>query len=419
MKHIPLLIGLITLLIAAGLIFSPANQAGAQSANAWPQISLVEIASGFNRPLHIAHAGDGSGRIFVVEQAGLIKILKNGAIQGTFLDISDRVLAPFGTEQGLLSVAFPPGFGAGKDYFYVYYTNKTGDNQVSRFYLSPDPNLADPNREELILFLDHPNRENEHNGGSLAFGQDGYLYIGVGDGGHETADKARDPQVLLGKLLRIDVEFESPTGDHLIYLPLNFKNPIGIPQTHPYTIPPDNPFIDIPGYREEIWALGLRNPWRISFDRQTNDLYMGDVGDDAWEEIDFQPASSKGGENYGWNVMEGSHCHMEPNCDDTGMTPPVWDYDHSLPPCTSVTGGFVYRGATFPGMKGIYFYGDFCRGQLWGLKQSAGTWSNNEFVYTPPAQRPWISSFGEDETGELFLADHVGGIIYQISEVLP
>jgi len=418
MKQTFLFVGFMSLLLTAGLVFSPANHAGAQPAAAWPQISLLQVASGFNRPLYITHAGDGSGRLFVVEQGGQIKILENGVIQGTFLDISDRVLAPVGSEQGLLSVAFPPGFGAGKNHFYVYYTNLAGDNQVSRFYMSPDPNLADPDREDLILFIDHPDRENEHNGGQIVFGPDGYLYIGVGDGGHETAANSQDLRSLLGKLLRIEVEFELPSGDHFIYLPLNLRNPIGVPQPRPYAIPADNPFVDVPGARGEIWAFGLRNPWRFSFDRQTSDLYLGDVGDDGWEEIDFQPASSNGGENYGWNIMEGSHCHMEENCDDTGMTPPVWDYDHSLPPCSSVTGGYVYRGAAFPGLQGIYFYGDFCRGQLWGLRQAAGTWTNNEFLYDAAIPRPWISSFGVDEAGEIFLADHFNGIIYQINEVV-
>ena len=291
MKQTFLFVGFMSLLLTAGLVFSPANHAGAQPAAAWPQISLLQVASGFNRPLYITHAGDGSGRLFVVEQGGQIKILENGVIQGTFLDISDRVLAPVGSEQGLLSVAFPPGFGAGKNHFYVYYTNLAGDNQVSRFYMSPDPNLADPDREDLILFIDHPDRENEHNGGQIVFGPDGYLYIGVGDGGHETAANSQDLRSLLGKLLRIEVEFELPSGDHFIYLPLNLRTPMGAPHPRPYAIPADNPFVDVPGARGEIWAFGLRNPWRFSFDRQTSALYLGDVGDDGWEEIDLDRKS--------------------------------------------------------------------------------------------------------------------------------
>jgi glucose/arabinose dehydrogenase len=382
-------------------------------------ITTVPVVGGLGQPVHLTHAGDGSGRIFVVEQIGRIRIVQGGALlTAPFLNIADRVLSTAnggGGEEGLLSLAFPPAFAA-KRYFYVYYTNLNGDNQVSRFYLTGNDNLADPTREELIIYFNHPVNAN-HNGGQLAFGPDGYLYIGTGDGGGggDPSGNGQNPGSLLGKILRIDVEPPPPggaSGPLKIFLPLAFKSAPNLG----YRIPPDNPFVNNPGFRPEIWALGLRNPWRFSFDRLTGDLYIGDVGQEAWEEVNFQPASGGGGRNYGWNTMEGSHCYNSPSCDQTGLTLPVTEYPHTLVThddngC-SVTGGVVYRGPGNPGLQGIYLFGDFCSGRLWGLRQNGTVWQQQELRDTPHT----ISTFGEDEAGKLYYADFAGGVVYRIDQ---
>lgn len=391
--------------------------AGAQVIGPASTLSFEEVGSGFELPVHITHADDGSGRLYVVEQRGRIRILKNKTIQGTLLDIRDRVRAPGaggGTEEGLLSVAFPPQYSE-KGRFYVYYTNKDGDNVLSRFHLMENQSTASPSSEEQIIVFHHPIHQN-HNGGQLSFGADGYLYIGTGDGGGagDPFDNAQDPSSLLGKLLRIDVETSSPPAPSLPivgYLPLVAKNasPGDDPANLPYRIPPDNPFINQPDYRDEIWALGLRNPWRFSFDRQTGDLYIGDVGQATWEEVNYQPSSSQGGENYGWDIMEGFECYQSVSCDKTGLTLPIHVYRTGVDGC-AITGGFVYRGQANPSLKGIYIYGDYCRGTIWGLQKSGNAWVNQELASTTF----FISTFGEDEDGELYLADRSSGKIYVI-----
>jgi len=402
------------LMVVSGLV-SPARSFAIASPDAWPTIDLVQEAGGLDQPVHLTHAGDASGRLFVVEQSGRIQIVKNGSVQNTFLDISKRVLSPDsggGGEEGLLSMAFPPGFASGNEAFYVYYTNRDGDNQVSRFSLGSNPNQANPASEELIIVFEHPDHSN-HNGGQLVFGPDGYLYIGTGDGGGggDPQGNAQNPGSLLGKLLRIDVEGDQApvNGDFLAYLPLVKQQDPGVPVRPRYTIPPDNPFVGEAGYREEIWALGLRNPWRFSFDSQTDDLYIGDVGQQKWEEVDFQPASSPGGENYGWNILEGEACYPGPPCDDTGMTPPVEVYPHISGNC-SVTGGFVYRGSEYPSLQGIYLYADFCSGKIWGLIRAGNDWANQELKDTGY----FISSFGEGPDGALYILDRAGGKVYKV-----
>ena len=396
----------IVVLILIPLFILSLDSAFAQSQISLPpSVSLTLVKSGFVLPVQVTHAGDGSGRLFVVEQDGSVRILINGNLLNTpFLDISARVRSP--GEEGLLSIAFPPGFGAGKEYFYVYYTNNDGDNQVSRFHLSANPNVAEPSSEQLILEIPHPVYSN-HNGGQLFFGPDGYLYIGTGDGGGggDPDENAQDLSSLLGKLLRIDVEPDAPSSTDLpnkVFLPLIFSSG----STATYSIPPDNPFLNHPGSRPEIWGLGLRNPWRFSFDRTTGDLYIGDVGQAKWEEIDFQPASSSGGENYGWDNMEGLACY-EPTsgCLTAGMTLPVNVYGHDLG--CSVTGGYVYRGAAYPSLQGIYLFADYCSGRIWGLEP--GTWVRTELADTTYN----ISSFGEDESGELYLTT-LGGAVYRV-----
>jgi glucose/arabinose dehydrogenase len=364
----------------------------------WPQISLSRVAVGFALPVHVTHAGDGSGRVFVVEQAGRIRILDNGvALPTPFLDLASvnppRLVA--GGEQGLLSVVFPPGPGP-KNHFYVNYTGipvapaLVAPTVIARYSVSAgDPNVADPASEEVVLTIPQPFAN--HNGGQLAFGPDGYLYIGMGDGGSggDPQNNGQTPGTVLGKLLRIDVE----SG------------------VQPYRVPLDNPFRLTAGYLPEIWALGLRNPWRFSFDRGTGDLYIGDVGQGAVEEVDFQPAGSLGGQNYGWNVMEGAGCFNGAACNPAGLTLPVATYDHSQG--CSVTGGVVYRGSALPALQGIYFYGDFCSGRIWGLRKKGAGWETA--VLPVPGNPPMnIATFGEDESGNVYVVNYANGDLLKI-----
>ena len=373
--------------------FLPAN---AQAERSSIRISLSEVANGLNRPVSITNANNGSGQLFIVEQRGRIYILDKSILSDPFLNIEDRVLSPGnggGSEQGLLGLAFPPDYSE-KGYFYVYYTMLDGDNVLARFSLGENQNTADPDTEAQILAFPHPNYSN-HNGGQIAFGPDGYLYIGTGDGGGggDPLDNAQDPTSLNGKILRIDVESELPEGEN-------------------YAIPRDNPFLGEPAYLPEIWALGLRNPWRFSFDRLTGDLYIADVGQNSFEEVNFRPAESRGGENYGWNIFEGYECYSANTCDDTGMTMPVHTYPTADPDC-SVTGGYVYRGSEYPFLQGLYIFGDFCSGKIWELKQNNDTWERALIADTDLL----ISTFGEDEAGNLYVADMAAGILYKIDAV--
>ena len=363
-----------------------ASDHDSQESGSWPQVMLVRHSGGLQLPVHIAHAGDESGRMFVVEQGGRVQLLQAGApLSPPFLDIASRVSCC--GERGLLSIAFPPAF-ASKGYFYVNYTNTVGDTIIARYRLSASPHLADPTSEEIILTMRQPFAN--HNGGQLAFGPDGFLYIGIGDGGSggDPQNNAQNPTSLLGKLLRIDVE----SGGAL------------------YAIPVSNPFVNASSARPEIWALGLRNPWRFSFDRQTGDLYIGDVGQNTYEEVNFQLATSAGGENYGWNLMEGAHCFRSETCNQAGLTLPVVEYTHEQG--CSVTGGMVYRGRRFPQLQGIYFYADYCSGRVWGLRHDGSTWQSTLLFETPYT----ITSFGEDEEGELYLTDYSAGDIYLIAD---
>ena len=358
----------------------------AQNPNDQIAIALTRHVGGLDQPVHITHAGDGSQRLFVVEQEGRIRIVKNQTLLPTpFLDISARVRCC--GEQGLLSIAFPPNY-ANKRYFYVNYTDNGGDTVVARYRVTGDPDIADPNSEEILLTVNQP--FSNHNGGQLAFGQDGFLYIGMGDGGSagDPQGNGQRPDTLLGKLLRIDVE----SG------------------VRPYAIPINNPFTQSRLYRSEIWAVGLRNPWRFSFDRLTGDLYIGDVGQSALEEINFQPRTSSGGENYGWNILEGSQCFKSSPCNKNGLVLPIAEYGHSEG--CSVTGGFVYRGQQYPRLQGIYFYGDYCSGRVWGLRVTGSSVQGGRLLDTAAS----ISSFGEDETGEVYLADLSKGEVLRITD---
>jgi len=345
-------------------------------------ITLTRVAGGFSQPLAITHAGDGSGRLFVVEQGGTIKIIRNGAVVPTpFLNITSLV-TPTGGEQGLLGLAFPPGFAL-RGTFYVNYTDRTGigNTVIARYGLTGNPDTADPASRQQLLNIVQPFAN--HNGGQLAFGPDSLLYIASGDGGSggDPFGNGQNLTALLGKILRIDV----------------------LSGVTPYAIPAGNPF------GNEIWAYGLRNPWRFSFDRLTGDCFLGDVGQDLVEEINFQAAGSGAGVNYGWNLMEGSRCFSAPTCSSAGLALPVAEYLHGNGDC-SVTGGYVYRGSS-TALRGIYLYADFCSGRIWGLRLNGAVWENRLLSDTQFS----ISTFGEDEAGELYLADYASGDIYRIS----
>jgi glucose/arabinose dehydrogenase len=350
------------------------------------RVDLQVVATGLDQPVGIANAADGSGRLFIVEKPGRIRVLQDGKLSTTpFLDITGRV-GSRGSEQGLLGLAFHPDL-LHNPYFFVDYTDRQGNTVVSRFSLGSNPAQADPTSELVVLTVEQPAAN--HNGGQLAFGPDGFLYIGLGDGGSEgdPFHNGQNMDTLLSKILRLDIDHGQPS-----------------------TVPASNPFVGKSGYRPEAWATGLRNPWRFSFDRLTGDLYIGDVGQDTYEEIDFQPVGSPGGQNYGWSIMEGMHCYpADRSCDRTGLTLPVAEYDHSQG--CSVTGGYVYRGQQFPALGGIYFFSDYCSGRIWGLARDAqGAWHMAEVGRA--SIRP--SSFGEDERGELYLADLGQNRIYQL-----
>ncbi len=332
----------------------------------WQQLPV----SGLQRPVDLQP--DGSGRLFVIEKAGRIRIIENDQLLETpFLDITDRV-GSNSNEQGLLGLAFHPQY-AENGRFFINYTDTSGDTVIARFQVSSDPNSADPDSEVQLLGVEQPFPN--HNGGVLAFGPDGYLYAGLGDGGAagDPLANGQNTETLLGKILRIDVD-----------------------SADPYAVPADNPF------GNEIWAYGLRNPWRMSFDTSTGDLYIGDVGQGEWEEIDFLPAGSPGGANFGWDHREGAH-DFEGGGPE-GMIDPVAEYSHAEGGC-SVTGGYVYRGS-MPEWNGIYLYGDYCTGIIWGLIGSGNSWQNQQLFDVDIT----ITSFGQDGSGEIYLISDNGGI---------
>ncbi len=340
------------------------------------------VTAGLVRPTYLTQADDD--RLFVVEQPGRIRIIENGQLlDRPFLDIAGKVVTD-GNEQGLFSVAFHPDYKTNGQFFIDYTRQPDGATVIERYTVSKDdPNQADDQSGKVILTIAQP--EANHNGGQLQFGPDGYLYIGMGDGGgqgdrHGPIGNGQDRNALLGKILRIDVTNQDT-----------------------YTIPPDNPF------GTEVWSYGWRNPWRFSFDRTTNDLYIADVGQNTYEEVDFQSASSKGGENYGWRIMEGRHCFNPPEgCDQSGLVLPIAEYSHTEGGC-SITGGYVYRGQQFPAAQGTYFFGDYCTGYLWSLQRTGDQWQMTKRLETDMR----ISSFGEDLNGELYVIDH-GGAVYQL-----
>lgn len=333
-------------------------------------------------PIFLTNAGDGSGRIFVLEKAGRILVYVDGVRQETpFLDIVSLVRSAE-SERGLLGLAFHPNY-AENGLFFVNYTDLNGHTVIARYQVSADGNVADPNSAVVLLNINQPYPN--HNGGMVAFGPDGYLYIGMGDGGAagDPQGNAQNPNTLLGKILRIDVDAADGT----------------------YSIPDGN----APGALPEVWALGLRNPWRFSFDRATGDLLIGDVGQGSWEEIDILPNGILGGVNLGWDYYEGSHAYEGTAPDSASLISPVIEYSHGGGNC-SVSGGYTYRGEQLSGFRGVYLYGDYCSGIVWGaLPGSDGSWQTAQ-LFTLNAR---ISSFGEDEAGELYLLD-LQGTIYKL-----
>jgi len=383
---------LAVLLCAAVMALQACGGAGNSSPQPNPQpgpvppLTLTSVASGFTSPLALVQSNDGTNRFFVVEQRGTIRIIQNGApLAANFLDISSKVSS--GGEKGLLGLAFHPQFAQNRK-FYINYTrvqNSQLQSVIAEYLVSAaDPNQADATSERILLVLNQP--FDNHNGGQLAFGPDGFLYIGFGDGGSggDPMGNGQSLSTLLGKILRINVN--------------------GTSGSKPYGIPADNPFLN--GAAPEIWAYGLRNPWRFSFD-STGRLFCGDVGQGQFEEVDI---IQKGG-NYGWNVMEGAHCfNPSSGCNQSGLILPIAEYDHSEG--TAIIGGFVYRGTAITQLQGSYVFGDFTGGKIWRLQEtSSGSWTRTVLLTTTRT----ISSFGQDQAGELYVVDYGAGAVLKLT----
>jgi len=361
---------------------------------AQPQITLVELANGFLSPVAIANAGDD--RLFICEIKGIIKIVDTtGSVYGTsFLDIKGIIKTDNNqwNERGLLSLAFHPDYSS-NGYFFVNYTDNSGDMQISRFSVSGDPNVADAGSEVQVINIGQP--DPYHNGGCIQFGPDGYLYIGNGDGagnvGGDPNDDAQNKNTVLGAMLRLNV-------DNL-----------------PYTNPATNPYVGVAGL-DEIWSIGLRNPWRFSFDRTTGDMWIADVGQNKVEEINMEPASSSGGVNYGWNCLEATSIFNAGDCngDMSIYTDPVFEYAQKGADC-GIIGGYMYRGSKHLGLIGHYVFTDYCRGTVHSIYDNGGTWTDVQHLdYTNDN----FSSFGEDASGEMYVAGLVDGKIYRIEDLL-
>jgi len=348
---------------------------------------LERVADGFVQPLTITHAGDDSGRVFVVEQRGTVHAVHDGTVTGTFLDIQDRTRAQ--GERGLLGLAFHPLF-ADNGRLFVHYSDRRGATVLSELRADPpDAPSVDPATERVILTLEQP--YGNHNGGQVAFGPDGYLYLALGDGGSggDPLNAGQDLGTWLGTILRLDVD-----------------------GSEPYAVPADNPFVGDPAALDEIWAYGLRNPWRFSFDRATGDLWIADVGQSAVEEVNRQGVESPGGENYGWRIMEGDACFDPPRgCDTSGLTMPVVAYTHASGWGRSITGGYVYRGVDVPALAGAYVFGDFVSGRIFVAEGSGDEWTARPLLESGFR----IAAFGEDQAGELYVADYSGGVLYRFA----
>jgi glucose/arabinose dehydrogenase len=347
-------------------------------------VGLLEVASGLSTPLYITAPPGDTARLFIVEKTGAIRIVKAGSLLPVpFLDIGTLVSS--GSEQGLLGLAFDPDY-ATTGRFVVHYTDVVGNTRVSTFVRSSsDPDVADPASEQLVISAEQPFPN--HNGGQLLFGPDGNLYLGLGDGGSggDPLGRGQDLTDLLGSILRLDI------------------------RTPPYVVPSDNPFAGRTDVRGEVWSYGLRNPWRFSFDRATGDLYIGDVGQSAWEEVDVSPAADGAGKatNFGWNIMEGKHCYAASSCDESGLALPVLEYNHGQG--CSITGGYVYRGNAIPAIQGYYFYADYCGGWVRSFRYQDGQ-AMDSFQWPTLAPGGSITSFGEDASGELYITSADGRV---------
>jgi glucose/arabinose dehydrogenase len=382
------LFGLLVLIAGGGLLTTAfMARAKARAQSDWlvsKNLSLAPAVKGLTEPTFVAGPPDGSKRLFMLERAGRVRVADaNGQLNPTpFLDVSDNTST--GTEEGMLGLAFDPSFTQ-NGYLYIDYTSADANVQVVRYTVSPNqPDRVDPATAQTVMTI--PKRSKYHNGGMLAFGPDGYLYISIGD--DESSEQAQSLGSVYGKILRIDVD-----------------------SAQPYAVPPTNPFVDAPGARGEIWSYGLRNPWRFSFDRTTSDMWIADVGDARWEEVDFQPASSRGGENYGWPITEGDECVDPAHCHDPGLVAPVVTYGHNM--TCAVTGGYVYRGPTASGLVGRYLYGDYCAGGVFTLSDDPGLSGKRiELAYQPIK----VDSFGEDPAGDVYVVDEQGGVIYRIMD---
>lgn len=366
----------------------PDTQQNTKPAYKTPKIELAQVVGGLTKPVTITAMPDvADKRLFVVEQDGLIRTVKaDKTLDATpFLDIKSKVKSS--GEMGLLGLAFHPNV-ADNRYFYVNYVDKNQATVIARYTISKTTGLGDPSSEKILLKISQPYPN--HKGGNVAFGPDGYLYIGMGDGGSggDPENRGQNKNELLGKMLRINVD----SGDT-------------------YAIPADNPYAN-GGAKPEIWALGLRNPWRFSFDRKTGDLYIADVGQGDYEEINLQKAGSKGAENYGWRCYEGVHEYKTDGCQSAeSYVKPIVEYNHTEGRC-SVTGGYAYQGSKYPALTGKYFYADFCGGQLYYAEQASGTWT----VVSAGSTGHQVSTFGEDSSGEVYLANYGTGVIYQITD---
>jgi glucose/arabinose dehydrogenase len=357
-----------------------------------PALGLVQIASGLDMPVYVT-SPPGDARLFVLEKTGAVRVIEEGTLlPDPFLDVSVPGISDLSDERGLLGLAFHPGYAENRK-LYVFYTDANSDTVVEQYLASEsNPNQADPASATQVFYLQ--DFAGNHNGGTIQFGPDGYLYIGIGDGGgaNDPMDYGQNLDVAFGKILRIDV-------DEL-----------------PYTIPADNPFAGATPGLDEIWAYGLRNPWRWSFDRMTGDLYIGDVGQGAWEEWDVEPASSPGGVNYGWNDREGAHCFdPDPGCATDGRVDPVYEVSQGEGACSAI-GGYVYRGCQMPGYHGTYFFADYCGGWVRSFEWD-GAGGYTDFTEWPSLGGGGdIVSFGEDADGELYLVRQDTG---QIMRIVP
>jgi glucose/arabinose dehydrogenase len=376
-------------IVVGALLFSTLGAAPSPAAT---PIRAVEVATGLAGPLFVTHAPGDTSRLFILERSGRIKILRSGTVlTRPFLNVSSLITSSSG-EQGLLGMAFDPHY-ATNGYFFLNFTNTLGNTVITRFQVSADPDSAVFTSRHDYLTINQP--YSNHNGGMLAFGpNDGFLYVGMGDGGSggDPENRAQNPDSLLGKILRLDV-----SGDTLI-------------------MPPSNPFFNSTGNRPAIWALGVRNPWRWSFDRGTGDLYIADVGQSTYEEINFQPAGSGGGQNYGWRRKEGLVCYDPAvNCAvGLTLTDPIYQYAHISSRC-SITGGYVYRGCAIPDLQGTYFFADFCTGEIWSFRYDGSGILNFQSRNTELGiTGGGISSFGEDAQGELYIVNLNAGKIYKI-----